>query len=977
MSRKKKIGIILILLAIIGFLAFGGTVDTNITQTFTDFKTKTKTETFKMIKFSTEDYPTIKAYFYLAIDKNQPNIKLSDGSFNPNAIHIGNVDKEGVTITEIESDTNGEGLDFYYICIEYTVTDLSNNNRSDKFYIVNSNGSNKITTEINNYSVREIEALFTNPNRDTRILSRQNEKIILSGKAYSKTKRGTYYADPSGTTGTTISSNTTKTKFISKAESESYEEIDSGKFKIDSYDNVAGVVGLPYTEDNKTYYPVTLEINSTSNANIYNSLISNPNGHTLIFTAKSKSGLEDSDILDGVNVVEGDQPKITNITTINNTLKSFMYTLLPTNDNSTFYTKTASSSTGLTDNNLSDKLLNVKSNDGVDVEFTVDDESITSSRGNLSVTYNGVTYSYVDGVKGTNPIEYKGITETKTTWRITVPGYISKLNSITFNITDKSLSPNNINNNLTLFTEPSELENTKFNSNTNPAGSVVYPNYYKNSSIDINTVGTTDAIAYMIVYDLDKSKSDLGSTEKLENQLQGVLRTTAKMTFPSDGEYKYAEVYTINKAGAIKGITSDNVNSYDSIKKAIISKGAEVTFYIDRIAPRVTSYDFYKYEDKNKNDITGISSEATALYNSLLIGSNKPYKTDDGIEIKATVKEYNMAETTDTSGIVTWNVIPTAGTYDIINGASYEKKGTAVDLTVDTGNVPKIMSSTFYDKAGNSTIPTSVDITFDDRIPSTLTAINEPGLIIPSGVVIKFTKNISIPLGKVDDISKNPTLSVAVVNDSSVANATSDVNLTSFSPNVEINKNHNNVFNITTYSSSGEKGIRTQDSIVLDTEVNGGASIVNESYTTSGSYNVFNLNSLLDSVTELVGLKSFTVTKSGTGSNAKISDNGTEKALGTVISLDDYSNYNDILMPTVYSTLSTPRNYKLLIPKGITGKMNYKINLKDRLGNSKDVIYTVIITGKTNIIGTSKNSKMKITTTISNGSEMKIQARTE
>ena len=62
MSRKKKIGIILILLAIIGFLAFGGTVDTNITQTFTDFKTKTETETFKMIKFSTEDYPTIKAY---------------------------------------------------------------------------------------------------------------------------------------------------------------------------------------------------------------------------------------------------------------------------------------------------------------------------------------------------------------------------------------------------------------------------------------------------------------------------------------------------------------------------------------------------------------------------------------------------------------------------------------------------------------------------------------------------------------------------------------------------------------------------------------------------------------------------------------------------------------------------------------------------------------------------------------------------
>ena len=163
----------------------------------------------------------------------------------------------------------------------------------------------------------------------------------------------------------------------------------------------------------------------------------------------------------------------------------------------------------------------------------------------------------------------------------------------------------------------------------------------------------------------------------------------------------------------------------------------------------------------------------------------------------------------------------------------------------------------------------------------------------------------------------------------------------------------------------------------MDTQVNGGVSIVNENYTTSGSYNVFNLNSLLDNVTELVGLKSFIVTKSGVGSNAKISDSGTEKSLGTEISLADYSAYKEILTPTIYSALSTPRNYKLLIPKGISGKMTYNIMLKDRLNNYKNLNYTVIITGKTNIIGTSKNSNMKITTTISNGSEMKIQARTE
>lgn len=682
-------------------------------------------------------------------------------------------------------------------------------------------------------------------------------------------------------------------------------------------------------------------------------------------------------VIDGI--VEKDPPIITNITTTNNTLKSFINTLLPSNDNSGFYTKITTSTTGITDNNLVGSLLNVKNNDNVDIQFTVYDENITSSKGNLSVTYNGITYSYVDGVKGTNPIEYKGITETKTTWRITVPGYISKLNSITFNITDKSLSPNNINNNLTLFTEPSELENTKFNSNTNPAGSVVYPNYYKNSSIDINTVGTTDAIAYMIVYDLDKSKSDLGSTEKLENQLQGVLRTTAKMTFPSDGEYKYAEVYTINKAGAIKGITSDNVNSYDSIKKAIISKGAEVTFYIDRIAPRVTSYDFYKYEDKNKNDITGISSEATALYNSLLIGSNKPYKTDDGIEIKATVKEYNMAETTDTSGIATWNVIPTSGIYDITNGALYEKKGTAIDLngTSITGkDTSKSISSTFYDKAGNLTIPTSVNITFDDRKPSALTALS-----MITGEGLKFTSNIDIPLNKIDT-STNPTLSIAVVNDSSVTNVTtagsSNINLTSFLPSIVINKNNANTFDILTYSSSGEEGTKTSDSIVLDTEINDGqGSVINSNYTTEGSYNVFNLNTLLDSVTELVGLKTFIVTKTGTGNNTKISDAGTEKALGAVVSLEDYSTYNEILTPTIYSVLSPARLYKLKVPKGITGRFTYRITLSDRLGNLKNISYTVVVTNNVNIIGKVKNSSNTINTKISNGNKIKIESRAE
>ena len=64
MSRRKKIIIALSLLFAFGIFMFGETLDPNITQTFSNFKEGTSTETFKMIKFSTEDYPTIKAYFY-------------------------------------------------------------------------------------------------------------------------------------------------------------------------------------------------------------------------------------------------------------------------------------------------------------------------------------------------------------------------------------------------------------------------------------------------------------------------------------------------------------------------------------------------------------------------------------------------------------------------------------------------------------------------------------------------------------------------------------------------------------------------------------------------------------------------------------------------------------------------------------------------------------------------------------------------
>ena len=57
--------------------------------------------------------------------------------------------------------------------------------------------------------------------------------------------------------------------------------------------------------------------------------------------------------------------------------------------------------------------------------------------------------------------------------------------------------------------------------------------------------------------------------------------------------------------------------------------------------------------------------------------------------------------------------------------------------------------------------------------------------------------------------------------------------------------------------------------------------------------------------------------------------------------------------------------------------MTYRVTLKDRLGNSKNISYTVVVTNNVNIIGKVKNSSNIINTKISNGNKMKIESRAE
>lgn len=1064
MSKKKIILVISLLMIIIGIFAFGALSDDEITLNFEAFKEDTSTVagTFKLIKFSTEDYPTIRAYFYLATTETQPNFKVTDGNIDKNAEHIattinGVYEKDVIASSDFKvkgykDKETKNGIDYYYylVSIQYNVSTVSTATRNANFYIVNGekiNGSNP-DIFIKNYEIAEVEveARFTNPNRGTRQLEKKDSKIILSGKAYTRTKRGVYYPTTGETTKTILTTNLNSNKtgmtFEPTGTPTPIEDpIVKGNFIVDSSDPkdiMDGVVGDSYVEGSTTWYPVTLEMSAsapnTTVKDVYASLLSNPTGHSMKFTAISKSKLEGYDLLSDVTVVEGDPPKITSLTLSNTTLAKFMDELKGTentqifsgydNDLSkwtgsikTYAQKSISNLSGLTANDLASMgNLNVKNKDDVELVFTIDDESVggtDSTKGIIEVTVNGQTFSTANTTGNTIKTTRVGdVTTAELTYKYDNTKAADVRDKITFNVIDgsqikNSSSPTKTGNITTLegtvFNEPSLIKNTEFSPRVgNPASDTTndYSNYY-NDGTDADHRGeiqtkdnNSGVLAYLVCTDYNKDNvdSDIASVPYPNGTNYVVANTNNEFGF-ADGMYSNnGTVYVLNMAGALYRM--DNMSTLAESTLSNLSSALQkennsnIKFYVDTVAPKVSNFVFEKLHDAN-SVIENNSFARNIVVGDGIISSLRPFKVGDTISTAATIAEKNLAKLNFLNSSNTAESIFSDSTLGTLTGSSYSKSSEAVDLTPsESKEKTLLLTANVYDKAGNiQNKDTSnnfliVNAVYDDREPSSLVTLATIPVDITKGNNYKYTSNSALPLEKYIVDTNNPPLSVAFVTKGSnsyvgdVRNASSsNINLTSFTgfPSVP---NSENSIKMSTYSTSGQVG-EEADSIVLDTEVNGGTGIVNENYTTSGSYNVFNLNSLLDNVTELVGLKSFIVTKSGTGSDAKVSDNGTEKSLGTVISLDAYSGYNEIITRTVYSTLSTPRNYKLLIPKGITGKMNYKINLKDRLGNSKDVIYTVIITGKTNIIGTSKNSKMKITTTISNGSEMKIQARTE
>lgn len=1042
MSRRKKIIIALSVLFIFGFFMFGATtygsydvterskLETNF-EVFKTTNTNSSVDKVELESFSTKDYTennkVIRASLFVYTNNPTVNIKVYDGTnilakiydgvlkipleqkSNPDVVSSDKKNNSLVTIQTIntnrpEGKKGGNEFYSYWIQISYTLpNDSQLLDRNAQISFLNIGQANKEIT-VQNYYLAEIKAEFVKPSppplvtTENRHLEVINNEISLSAKASYRSVQGIFYPDENGA-GEEIEGNETiingSRVTFQETGSSKIGEITKGQFQILA--TVNGVEDtLPTLPKDISSYENSLNfLKPDSSFGIgwyyagvaipYSPPWESPTNIKVRFKAWSGATEGKWIYLNIASIIQKTPPKIREMTLTNNTLKGFMQELKD-GANRIFSDSDIgekSEITAITNGIPTLKKLNVKDGDEVKIQFTIDNENLTENSGNLSVNYNGTEYNK----NGT--IRFLRNDGPRTTWEIDSLNYSSRTNDITFTVEGiaESLS-------LDLFTEPEVLPNTQVRPNSNSAGATLYLDYYNNKRIAIDTSMTTDAIAYMIVYDLDKSKSDLKNLSEADkynkNELLVVRATNSNFIFPSDGEYKYAEVYSINRAGAIKEITDSTTNVYSSIVNKIKANTKGKTFYIDTIAPEVSSVGLEKVTDVYNELNSGIAKD---IINGL-ISENRAYKEDDTVKVTANIIEFNLDTMQFIESDNTLVEIFKTIDEDTKTGTAYSKKGVAMDLTPnENNNITKVLKAQVYDKAGNETIVAGINAVYDDREPKVVETKDDIVGIVDKDTAspysMKFTKNTNLPLIVVEDISFAPvSLAILGLNSSSekyigAINNVGSTNLISFAkisdPTNKLKpiKNGENNLEMDVYSHSGVKK-PMPDKIVLDTEINYVNSNINDnSYTKDTNYNVINLNNLLDVVTELVGLKSFKVTKTGLGDKSLISDNGADKPLGTSISLNDYSNYNTSWLPTSYSNLSPSRKYELKIPKGVKGKLVYKIELEDRLGHKKIVNYTTIVSEETKIIGKTNGSSKEVVTKIKTGNNVKINSRTE
>lgn len=857
-----------------------------------------------------------------------------------------------------------------------TVNDLPINyagDAKDKNYLVNQD---------------KIEARFINPNATTGYLVKKNGIIELQAIAQSLYEQNGKKVNKPIIKGTFKIKNSAGVTILTK--NGSISEV------VDSERNGLGLSG-----DLTTWYKSIVNIVETDGDIARSILKSEYSNMTVEFVAETEE-TNKTIVKTGVNVREADPPVIKTFKMINKTLEKFMEDLGIFNTTPTIIEE-KSSSTLIPNNGVitldsftQDKKLNVKAGDNILIEFTLDDESIRGT--SQGVYINGVRATFVpEVVDSSNPY--------RTKWSVTIPVTLDTggnlVNTLNINITDDKgnrlyhVDSNGDNRPFTpeTFVTPNLLENTGL---TAPLTSdYKEANYYNKKEIDAKIPvlsKTADALAYLIVYDYDDSLAD-GNKDLSGNGKKWSSSVDGNFDF-YDGKHTYnGKVYVVNSAGAILGVThngaagnpsgskiiSGNITLNNVVGAISIPTVNPSIFYVDTIAPIVTSIQLEKIADKNSELNEPKLPKTNNLYHILhgIIGEvipetsyNRPFKAGDMLKLSGNIREKNIGKITiDEENIFTDSNLGS------ITGTTYSKSGWAKDLGSQINEDRNVI---VYDKAGNEAKEMEVGteiklrIAYDDRTPSALETkayeYNEKevkGTLSGETSATKYTREKSLPLTSEGTVP----LSLVIVNGNiygDVRKGTGELGAMGYTASNE------GLYKpvITTYSYSGV-GITKVDKIILDTGIGNLASGVNLKCV-EARISAESLNNIVRNNYEIVGLEQYSIRPISSGIN-NMKSGGVTYSAGNKIALTGAS-YSKV--PSLSTGITGGNDFTFTTVSG--GKYTFGITLYDRLGHSKEINYTIEIPNNVKIIGKTSGSTKQIESKVNNASsKIKVESRKE
>ncbi len=656
-----------------------------------------------------------------------------------------------------------------------------------------------------------------------------------------------------------------------------------------------------------------------------------------------------------INLTEIDEPLLTGIWLENETLKLFLESLKDTKNNSLYSDseiKSLSSLQFFKDDGFSitelnsllanvGNKLNTKLNDTVNYEISVLDESITKL--NNSKVYIGGNEASI--TKTDNIYKGKSILNTNNlTMKIEIQDDYGNVSSLKNNKISEAFAILNI---------PDLLPIVDFNEGA-LVGGINYYSYLNTASAETDTAlikakdSNEEALGYLIRYNYDSAKSDYGLYDDDALELGTInypLIKDSKYWAVSkngefnlyDGEYISSQIYLINKSGAVSNLSSNNLNDLFNEFNLIPITGNK-TFYIDTVAPRVVNKIVSKIEDAN-----GIP----------LKGSSLPFKENDLVTYSFEIEDYNYDKADLNFADFMERLLYINESFDdnLTSKTIHKNFKVIYNQLASSENIN--LSTLIYDKAENSQ-SASLSGIYNSNMPKQMKFVEE---IYKNS--IKFTKDKDLTLNSFGTGEDIYYAEVLLGNLGQAKVNTLPTKLNTFS--LSAPENLYNIGTITTYSSSGQKGVPYIDYIVVDTDIN--HSNLVEAVARKNSSGNFIASIRFDSIRELVGLNGVLInTPSVIVTNGSLDMTGYYPLFGA----------NYFTSPTA-SNITTVYNLQLPASK----PQSIQITLRDRLGNTKTFEQEIDYVDMIKIIGSSNDSNRTINTTVELGNNRKILFRNE